>query len=247
MIILYELGILLVGTARRRRPARAMAGLIAERTSRSGRIGTMDDGASERPGIVYLVGAGPGDPGLLTRRGADGAGAGRRGRLRPPGEPPAARPRPGVGLADLRGQVDRPLHAVAGRDQRAARRARPRRARRSSGSRGATRTSSAAGPRRPSTSAPRGSPFEVVPGVTAGVGVTAYAGMPVTHRDAASAVAFVTGHDDPEAPEGRGRLDWAALARFPGTLVVYMGVTRLRSPLPDPGPPGQARRRPPPR
>ena len=63
----------------------------------------------------------------------------------------------------------------------------------------------------------------VVPGVTAAVGVTAYAGVPITHRDVASAVAFVTGHDDPE----NSRLDWPALARFPGTLVVYMGVTRL--------------------
>jgi uroporphyrinogen III methyltransferase / synthase len=70
-------------------------------------------------------------------------------------------------------------------------------------------------------------PFRVVPGVTAGVGVTAYAGLPITHREAASAVAFVTGHDD---PEGRpSRVDWAALARFPGTLVVYMGVSRLKS------------------
>src|SRR5262249_26269273 len=72
-----------------------------------------------------------------------------------------------------------------------------------------------------------GLPFEVVPGVTAGVGVTAYAGLPITHRDVASAVAFVTGHGDPEAVPGHGRLDWEALARFPGTLVVYMGVTRL--------------------
>jgi uroporphyrinogen III methyltransferase/synthase len=67
----------------------------------------------------------------------------------------------------------------------------------------------------------------VVPGVTAAVGVTAYAGVPITHRDCASAVAFVTGHDDPEAPTAKEPLDWAALARFPGPLVVYMGVTRL--------------------
>ena len=73
-----------------------------------------------------------------------------------------------------------------------------------------------------------GIPFEIVPGVTAGVGVTAYAGIPVTHRGVSSAVAFVTGHGDPEAagPE-RNPLDWAALASFPGTLVVYMGVTNL--------------------
>ena len=72
-----------------------------------------------------------------------------------------------------------------------------------------------------------GIPFEVVPGVTAGVGVTAYAGIPVTHRAMASAVAFVTGHNDPEAAGAGVGLDWSALARFPGTLVVYMGVTHL--------------------
>ena len=65
----------------------------------------------------------------------------------------------------------------------------------------------------------------MVPGVTAGVAATAYAGIPVTHRDDASAVAFVTGHEDPD--KGETALDWEALARFPGTLVFYMGVKRL--------------------
>jgi len=67
--------------------------------------------------------------------------------------------------------------------------------------------------------------FEIVPGVTAGVAATAYAGIPVTHRDDASAVAFVTGHENPEKDETV--LDWEALARFPGTLVFYMGVKQL--------------------
>jgi uroporphyrinogen III methyltransferase/synthase len=67
--------------------------------------------------------------------------------------------------------------------------------------------------------------FEVVPGITAGVAATAYAGIPVTHRDDASAVAFITGHEDPEKEESA--LDWKALAHFPGTLVFYMGVKRL--------------------
>jgi uroporphyrinogen III methyltransferase/synthase len=67
--------------------------------------------------------------------------------------------------------------------------------------------------------------FEVVPGVTAGVAASAYAGIPVTHRDDASAVAFVTGHEDPG--KGETALDWEALARFPGTLVFYMGVKQL--------------------
>jgi uroporphyrinogen III methyltransferase/synthase len=67
--------------------------------------------------------------------------------------------------------------------------------------------------------------FEVVPGVTAGVAASAYAGIPVTHRDDASAVAFVTGHEDPDKQETA--LDWEALGRFPGTLVFYMGIKRL--------------------
>jgi uroporphyrinogen III methyltransferase/synthase len=67
--------------------------------------------------------------------------------------------------------------------------------------------------------------FEVVPGVTAGVAAPAFAGIPVTHRDAASAVAFITGHEDP-GKDGSA-LDWPALAAFPGTLVFYMGVRNL--------------------
>jgi uroporphyrinogen III methyltransferase/synthase len=67
--------------------------------------------------------------------------------------------------------------------------------------------------------------FEVVPGVTAGVAAPAYVGIPVTHRDEASAVAFVTAHEDPGKPESA--IDWAALAAFPGTLVFYMGVRAL--------------------
>ncbi len=67
-----------------------------------------------------------------------------------------------------------------------------------------------------------GIPFEVVPGVTAALGAAAFAGIPLTHRLYASAVAFVTGHQRPDAD-----IDWAAVARFPGTLVVYMGMARL--------------------
>jgi uroporphyrinogen III methyltransferase/synthase len=70
-----------------------------------------------------------------------------------------------------------------------------------------------------------GIPFEVVPGVTAGVAASAYAGIPVTQRNVASAVAFVTGHEDPGKPETA--IDWPALAAFPGTLVFYMGVRQL--------------------
>jgi uroporphyrinogen III methyltransferase/synthase len=67
--------------------------------------------------------------------------------------------------------------------------------------------------------------FEIVPGVTAGVAASAYAGIPVTHRGLASAVALVTGHEDPDKDEAA--IDWRALADFPGTLVFYMGLGRL--------------------
>jgi uroporphyrinogen III methyltransferase/synthase len=67
--------------------------------------------------------------------------------------------------------------------------------------------------------------FEVVPGVTAGVAAAAYAGIPVTQRGIASAVALVTAHEDPD--KGGSAIDWNALAAFPGTLVFYMGVRQL--------------------
>src|SRR5271157_1268899 len=63
-----------------------------------------------------------------------------------------------------------------------------------------------------------GIPYEVVPGVTAGVAAPAYAGIPVTHRGLASAVALVTGHTREEDGADQS-LDWPALAVFPGTLV----------------------------
>lgn len=71
-----------------------------------------------------------------------------------------------------------------------------------------------------------GIPFEIVPGVTSGLAAASYAGIPFTHRDNASAVALVTGHED--ADKTTSNLDFQGLARFPGTLVLYMGVTTVR-------------------
>ena len=67
--------------------------------------------------------------------------------------------------------------------------------------------------------------YEIVPGVTAAFAAGACAEIPLTHRACASAIALVTGHEEP----GKigARLDWDALARFPGTLAIYMGVTQL--------------------
>jgi uroporphyrinogen III methyltransferase / synthase len=69
--------------------------------------------------------------------------------------------------------------------------------------------------------------FEVVPGVTAAIGASAYAGIPLTHRDHTSDVAFVTGHEDPTKSESS--IDWQALATGIGTLVFFMGVKNLPS------------------
>lgn len=66
---------------------------------------------------------------------------------------------------------------------------------------------------------------EVVPGITAGVAVPAYAGIPVTHRDQSSSVAFVTGHES--AGKYRPQVNWAALAQGVETIVVYMGIRNL--------------------
>ncbi|MBX3441282.1 MAG: uroporphyrinogen-III C-methyltransferase [Planctomyces sp.] len=72
-----------------------------------------------------------------------------------------------------------------------------------------------------------GIPYEVVPGITAATAAAVYAGISLTHRDHASAVALITGHENPEKPERS--LDYGALAKFPGTLVFYMGLHKLEA------------------
>ena len=67
--------------------------------------------------------------------------------------------------------------------------------------------------------------FEVVPGITSAIAAPAYAGIPVTHRDHASMVTFLTGHEDPTKDETA--LDWEILAKFEGTIVIFMGVKML--------------------
>jgi uroporphyrinogen III methyltransferase / synthase len=69
--------------------------------------------------------------------------------------------------------------------------------------------------------------FEVVPGVTSAVAAPAYAGIPVSHRDHASMVTFITGHENPSKEESA--IDWEVLARNPGTLVFLMGVKNLHN------------------
>jgi uroporphyrinogen III methyltransferase/synthase len=177
-----------------------------------------------RPGVVYLVGAGPGDPGLMTRRAGElvaSADAILHDRLIPDGALDAARPgadvrdvgkRPGGGSIPQE-EINSLLVELARSGRSVVR------------LKGGDPFVFGRGGEEAQALAAAGIDYEVVPGVTAGLAAPAYAGVPVTHRDEASAVALVTGHEDPG--KGDEALDWDALAAFPGTLVLYMGVSRL--------------------
>ena len=203
---------------RRRATPAAPARALAERLLAAGARDLLERrrrrcAVSARAGVVYLVGAGPGDPGLMTARSLEliaTADVVFYDRLIPPGRSSGARE--DAELVYVGKQPGQPSVAAGGDRARGwSRRRRPGAA--SSASRAATRSSSAAAARRREALREAGVEFEVVPGVTAGVAATAYAGIPVTHRDDASAVAFVTGHEDPAKAESA--LDWEALAALP--------------------------------
>ena len=184
----------------------------------------IDGDTDAEPGTVYLVGAGPGDPGLLTRRALEliaAADAVLYDRLIPAGALDGARPD-----ADLRYVGKRPgAHSLAQEEINALLVERARAGRSVVRLKGGDPFVFGRGGEEGLALSEAGISFEVVPGVTAGVAAAAYAGVPVTHRDDASAVALVTGHEDPAKPDTA--LDYEALATFPGTLVFYMGVGRL--------------------
>ncbi len=175
-------------------------------------------------GIVYLGGAGPGDPGLMTRRSLEliaSADVVLYDRLIPPGALEGAR-----ADAELRYVGKEPGAAALSQEQTNELLVELARAgKRVVRLKGGDPFVFGRGGEEAEVLAAAGVAFEVVPGVTAGVAAPAYAGIPVTHRDAASAVAFVTGHEDPE--KAGTALDWDALARVPGTLVFYMGIRNL--------------------
>jgi uroporphyrinogen III methyltransferase/synthase len=175
-------------------------------------------------GIVYLVGAGPGDPGLLSVRAAEliaRADVILHDRLIPAEALAGARPdaevlyvgKQGGGRQVPQEETQRLLveRARAGRTVVRLK--------------GGDPFVFGRGGEEALVCLEAGIAFEVVPGITAGVAAPAYAGIPVTHRELASGVAFVTGHEDPAKPDSA--LDWPALAAFPGTLVFYMGVRAL--------------------
>ena len=173
---------------------------------------------------VHLVGAGPGDPGLLTVRAAEliaRADVILYDRLIPERALDGARAgaeliyvgKEGGGPQMPQEEIDRLIveHGRAGKEVVRLK--------------GGDPFVFGRGGEEALVCAEAGIPFTVVPGITAGVAAPAYAGVPVTHRELASGVAFVTGHENPDKPETA--LDWPALAAFPGTLVFYMGVRAL--------------------
>ncbi len=179
---------------------------------------------SARAGVVYLVGAGPGDPELMTARSLALIASAELifyDRLIPKGALAGARTE-----AELIYVGKRPGVASLPQDQIAERLVEAAQEGRSVVRlKGGDPFVFGRGGEEGEALHAAGVEFEVVPGISAGIAVPAYAGIPVTHREDASAVAFATGHEDPQKPETA--LDWAALAAFPGTLVLYMGVKRL--------------------
>ena len=178
------------------------------------------------PGTVWLVGAGPGAPGLLSLLGyhalqqadvvvydalvseklldlaapsAQRLYAGKRG-----GKPSPKQADISLKLAELAGQGKRVLRLKGGDPFMFGR-----------------------GAEEAMALAARGIAFRIVPGISAGLGGLAYAGIPVTHRDTNHAVVFLTGHD--ETGGIPAAVDWAAIANAAPVIVMYMAVKHLTS------------------
>ncbi|MCX7892766.1 MAG: uroporphyrinogen-III C-methyltransferase [Burkholderiales bacterium] len=179
-------------------------------------------GAGPRRGIVHLVGAGPGDPELLTLR-----------ALRRIREAEVAVCDHLVSEAILSllpakceriyAGKERANHALAQDEINKLLVALAREGRRVVRLKGGDPYVFGRGGEEAEFLARYGVDFEVVPGVTSASGAAAYAGIPLTHRDYTAAVTFVTGH----RRSGRCELDWPALARPGQTLVIYMGLATL--------------------
>jgi uroporphyrinogen III methyltransferase/synthase len=174
---------------------------------------------------VHLVGAGPGDPGLLTVRALEvlrradvvvydrlsqeslldlaPAGAERIDVGKAPGH--VRLPQEGINaLLVERGRAGRTVVRLKGGDPFVF----------------------ARGGEEAAALAAAGVPFEVVPGVTSAIAAPAYAGIPVTLRHSSTSVTIVTGHEEPGAGD-EGTVDWQAVARVGGTIVILMGVSRI--------------------
>ncbi len=185
---------------------------------------------TDRPGVVYLVGAGPGDPGLITVRGkklVDSADAivydalANRALL-PPEAAETGLPelffvgkRGGDSKSVPQDDINELLVRLAREGKRVVR------------LKGGDPFVFGRGSEEAQALSESSIPFEVVPGITAGIAAPAYAGIPVTHRGLGTSVTFVTGHEDPGKTSTQ--TNWKALAQAGGTIVLYMGVKTLPS------------------
>ncbi len=176
------------------------------------------------PGTVYLVGAGPGDPGLMTLRGLQlirSADVIVYDHLADSQLLADARPGTEFIYAGKKGKD----HTLEQPEINEVLVARAREGKTVVRLKGGDPFVFGRGGEEAEELVAEGIPFEVVPGVTSAVAAPAYAGIPVTHREHASMVTFVTGHEDPTKEESA--IDWELLARNPGTLVFLMGVKNL--------------------
>lgn len=170
-------------------------------------------------GTVYLVGAGPGDPGLITARGAEllrKADVVVYDRLVSPALLALAA---GAELIYVGKEPDTPGEFQTFINEQLA--AHAKEGKTVVRLKGGDPFVFGRGGEEAMALAEAGVPFEVVPGVTSAIAVPAYAGVPVTHRDVAAAFTVVTGSEDPAKPDPQ--VDWKALANVGGTLVVLMG------------------------
>ncbi len=176
------------------------------------------------PGSVWLVGAGPGDPGLLSLlalHALQHADSVVYDALVDPRILALARPGAALDYAGKRGGKPSPQQpAISERLVRLA-----RAGRRVLRLKGGDPFVFGRGGEEALALVAACIPFRIVPGITAAIGGLAYAGIPATHRDINSAVTFITGHaSDGELPDG---LDWTALARGAPVLVLYMALKHL--------------------
>src|SRR3954452_17208518 len=204
--------------------------------SESTNTGTDQHGGQSTKGIVYLVGAGPGDPGLITVRGAKllaTADVVVYDYLSNPQLLSHCRP----GVESIYVGKKAAEHSMAQENINALLVEKGRAGKRVVRLKGGDPFVFGRGGEECEFLAAAGVAFEVVPGITAAIAVPAYAGIPVTHRDFNSSFTFITGHEKEEEyqdPDRRGRepargssdIDWTSIANLP-CLAFYMGVKSL--------------------
>jgi uroporphyrinogen III methyltransferase/synthase len=178
-------------------------------------------------GIVYLVGAGPGDPGCLTLRGRDCLGRADVVVYDYLANPELLRHAPAAAERVFAGKHGRGARILEQAEINALLIERARGGSTVVRLKGGDPLVFGRGGEEAEALAAAGIEFEIVPGVTAALSVPAFAGIPVTHRDWVSGVTVVTGH---EAGEGT-RVRWDRIATAGNTIVLLMGVTQLRANL----------------